>query len=256
MELKAHSWSTSDRSFPNMSWCDVCDFADTETSVSAHSPPRPHSPQDEGQIIFDVDGRRDSQVRSPPSGLFPRQPQPLAPKVSTWACLRCVCVRPRPAVSFRGDDCHAQCAFHFFPHSSFFHFSPHLSPSGNTAFVYVYICIYFYFFLVSHLRMSLQTPRSLIPCMLFCVCVFSRKRTSWKKSGTWTSWWRMQTGLQTGLVGRKTFPPSKSQLSKHQRDVSMAAKHTQLLVVLTKCSVTMAIKFARGQPPKNADVTL
>ncbi|KAJ0057350.1 hypothetical protein NL108_004937, partial [Boleophthalmus pectinirostris] len=24
-------------------------------------PPRPHSPQDEGQIIFDVDARRDSQ---------------------------------------------------------------------------------------------------------------------------------------------------------------------------------------------------
>lgn len=31
-----------------------------------YSPPRPHSPQDEGQIIFDVDvtGRRDSQVRA------------------------------------------------------------------------------------------------------------------------------------------------------------------------------------------------
>lgn len=39
---------------------------DNETSafVSTCSPPRPHSPQDDGQLIFHVDvaGRRDSQV--------------------------------------------------------------------------------------------------------------------------------------------------------------------------------------------------
>lgn len=179
MELKAHSWSTSDRSFPNMSWCDVCDFADTETSVSAHSPPRPHSPQDEGQIIFDVDGRRDSQVRSPPSGLFPRQPQPLAPKVSTWACLRCVCVRPRPAVSFRGDDCHAQCAFHFFPHSSFFRFSPHLSPSGNTAFVYFFFCFFLFLIWECHCR---HPGRWFRVCFFVFVCSVGRGRLG-KRAG-------------------------------------------------------------------------
>ncbi|KTF74773.1 hypothetical protein cypCar_00048899 [Cyprinus carpio] len=31
------------------------------SNSSCGSPPRPHSPQDEGQIIFDVDMRRDSQ---------------------------------------------------------------------------------------------------------------------------------------------------------------------------------------------------
>jgi len=31
-------------------------------TAGSHSPPRPPSPQDEGQIIFDVDMRRDSQV--------------------------------------------------------------------------------------------------------------------------------------------------------------------------------------------------
>lgn len=150
--------------FSNVIWCDVCDFADIETSVSAHSPPRPHSPQDEGQIIFDVDGRRDSQVRSPPSGLFPRQPQPLAPKcLPERVCAISVCVRPRPAVSFRGDDCHAQCAFHFL-----FFVSLLISHPLDTQHLYIFSG------LVSHLRMSLRTPRLLIPCVL-CVCVQSEE---------------------------------------------------------------------------------
>ncbi|KTG39990.1 hypothetical protein cypCar_00013215, partial [Cyprinus carpio] len=33
----------------------------SRSNSSCDSPPRPHSPQDEGQIIFDVDMRRDSQ---------------------------------------------------------------------------------------------------------------------------------------------------------------------------------------------------
>ncbi|XP_024155104.1 BCL2/adenovirus E1B 19 kDa protein-interacting protein 3-like [Oryzias melastigma] len=33
----------------------------SRSNSSCDSPPRPHSPQDEGQIIFDVDARRDSQ---------------------------------------------------------------------------------------------------------------------------------------------------------------------------------------------------
>ncbi|XP_075885983.1 BCL2 interacting protein 3 like b [Nelusetta ayraudi] len=33
----------------------------SRSNSSCDSPPRPHSPQDEGQIIFDVDSRRDSQ---------------------------------------------------------------------------------------------------------------------------------------------------------------------------------------------------
>ncbi|XP_072309590.1 BCL2 interacting protein 3 like b [Eucyclogobius newberryi] len=33
----------------------------SRSNSSCDSPPRPHSPQDEGQIIFDVDTRRDSQ---------------------------------------------------------------------------------------------------------------------------------------------------------------------------------------------------
>ncbi|KAM6975225.1 BCL2 interacting protein 3 like b isoform 1-T1 [Tautogolabrus adspersus] len=38
----------------------------SRSNSSCDSPPRPHSPQDDGQIIFDVDlsGRRDSQVRA------------------------------------------------------------------------------------------------------------------------------------------------------------------------------------------------
>lgn len=59
------------------------------------------------------------------------------------------------------------------------------------------------------------------------VCFFSLKRT---RRGTWTSWWRMQIGLLTGPVDRKTFPPSKSELSKHQPLISMATECTQLLV--------------------------
>lgn len=35
----------------------------------------------------------------------------------------------------------------------------------------------------------------------------SLKRMSWTRRRTWTSWWRTQIGLQTGLVDRKTFPP-------------------------------------------------
>ena len=49
---------------------EVFDFVTTELLTYCfdvtYSPPRPHSPQDDGQIIFDVDvtGRRDSQVRA------------------------------------------------------------------------------------------------------------------------------------------------------------------------------------------------
>lgn len=52
-----------------------------------------------------------------------------------------------------------------------------------------------------------------------CVYAFSLKRMSWTRRRTWTSWWRTQIGLRTGLVDRKTFPPSKSDLGKHQPSV-------------------------------------
>lgn len=44
----------------------LCDSSFLSLSHSSDlSPPRPHSPQDEGKIMFDVDisSRRDSQVR-------------------------------------------------------------------------------------------------------------------------------------------------------------------------------------------------
>lgn len=39
---------------------------------------------------------------------------------------------------------------------------------------------------------------------------FSLKKTPWTKTGTWTFWWRTQTGLLIGPVDQKTFPPSNN----------------------------------------------
>lgn len=54
----------------------------SRSNSSCDSPPRPHSPQDEGQIIFDVDARRDSQ--SEEDGLEKERDMDILMKDADW----------------------------------------------------------------------------------------------------------------------------------------------------------------------------
>ncbi|XP_029372400.1 BCL2 interacting protein 3 like b isoform X2 [Echeneis naucrates] len=58
----------------------------SRSNSSCDSPPRPHSPQDEGQIIFDVDvtSRRDSQVRSEEDVLDKERDMDILMKDADW----------------------------------------------------------------------------------------------------------------------------------------------------------------------------
>lgn len=54
----------------------------SRSNSSCDSPPRPHSPQDDGQIIFDVDARRDSQ--SEEDGLEKERDMDILMKDADW----------------------------------------------------------------------------------------------------------------------------------------------------------------------------
>lgn len=183
----------------------------------------PQTPQPPGRRADHLWRRRGWQKRQPSKMPFNQSVTMATATTGPEVPRVCVCVSYVQALllfSFRGDGCHAQCGCLYilycmscpqYFHSSSFFFFP-LSVSERTLWKQG-VCVFFCS-LVKSCAMKEKNIMVAELCVCLCVCPFSQKRMSWTRRGTWTSWWRMLIGLLTGLVDRKTFPPSKCQVSK------------------------------------------